>query len=31
VNWAGTIGMTLIAVVLAVIGVIGFQRRDLRS
>lgn len=31
VNWAGTTGMTLIAVALAALGLIGFHRRDLRS
>lgn len=31
VNWTGTAGMTLIAVTLAAIGLLGFQRRDLRS
>jgi putative exporter of polyketide antibiotics len=31
VNWAGTTGMTLIAAALALLGVIGFQRRDLRG
>jgi ABC-2 type transport system permease protein len=31
VNWAGTAGMTQIAVALAAIGLIGFHRRDLRS
>ena len=31
VNWTGAVGLTLIAVVLAVIGLIGFQRRDLRG
>jgi ABC-2 type transport system permease protein len=31
VNWAGTTGMTLVAVALAAIGLIGFHRRDLRS
>jgi MprA protease rhombosortase-interaction domain-containing protein len=30
-NWAGAAGMTLIAVLLAVSGLLGFQRRDLRG
>ena len=31
VNWTGAAGMTLIAALLAVIGWLGFQRRDLRG
>jgi ABC-2 type transport system permease protein len=31
VNWIGAAGMTSIATVLAVIGLLGFQRRDLRG
>ena len=31
VNWTGAAGMTLVAVLLAVIGLIGFHRRDLRG
>ncbi|HEY5840226.1 MAG TPA: polyketide antibiotic transporter [Mycobacterium sp.] len=31
VNWAGTVGMILIAVALATIGLLGFHRRDLRG
>lgn len=31
VNWAGAAGMTLIAAALALLGSIGFQRRDLRG
>ena len=31
VNWAGTIAMTAIAAVLAVGGLLGFTRRDLRG
>jgi ABC-2 type transport system permease protein len=30
-NWTGTVAMTLIAVALAAIGLIGFHRRDLRG
>ena len=31
VNWTGAVGMTLLAVLLAAIGLLGFQRRDLRG
>ena len=31
VNWAGTIAMTAIATALAVVGLLGFTRRDLRG
>ena len=31
VNWAGTIAMTAIAAALAVVGLLGFTRRDLRG
>ena len=31
VNWAGTTGMTLLAITFAVLGLVGFTRRDLRG